>query len=119
MSEPVKRIGSWAIITFLLAVIVVPIVAYIVPKALKTDQITIELKYVGDMVKANTVIQGEMLDEMKDFQMSNMKQHQEIVNVMNSNGHNVKTLKEDCLDNKKNIEECRQVTFGPRIYNAN
>ena len=104
MSAQVKKLGATTILMFILGAFFAPVIYHIATNAMKTPQIALELKYVGDMVKENTVLQGEMLKELKNLRASNLKEHNSIITTMKENIRKVKSLTDDCSDAKDHID---------------
>lgn len=104
MSPQVKKLGITTILMFVLGAFFAPVVYHIATNAMKTPQIALELKYVGNMVKANTVVQGEMLLELKNLRLTNIEEHQAIIDTMKKNINTVQSLAEDCDKAKNDIQ---------------
>lgn len=107
MSPQVKKLGVTTILMFILGAFFAPVIYHIASNAMETPKIATELKYVGDMVKANTIVQGEMLKELQVLRSANVTEHNAIINTMKDNINEVRALKIDCDEAQKNIERIR------------
>lgn len=111
MGTEQKKLGAVTILMFMLGAFFAPVIYNIASKSDKASRdvpvIATKLQYVGSMVEANTVLQGEMLTQLKALTDSNIVEHRNIIRTMDQNTFTVRRVVDDCEENKIHIKECQ------------
>ena len=108
MSNEQTKIGAATILMFMLGAFLAPVVYNIANKADSVPVIATKLEYIGQMVEANTIIQGEMVIALKEMTKANLTEHKEIVDSLTDTKFEVQALQYNSTSNANGIEECKQ-----------